>query len=299
VRDLAEKLFDLSFAPMRMMERGSKGQSHDRMYLYLQTKQDMRAFAKPYKTPKDFFKALDSLHVADLVEDCRARVKVKNVDGSLTFRELSEGEQQLLMVLGMLRFTRDDEALILLDEPDTHLNPNWSLEYVDLLRRAIPDETTQIVMATHDPLLVAGLLRRQVHIMLRDDAGRVTQEHPERDPQGMGVAALLMSDVYGLRSELDVVTLRKLDKRRRLAIKKKPTEKDRAQLAKLNRWVEEHDFTTGDRDPLYTRFVQEMTEAERKEGLQKAELTQGQYKRQKKLARTIVSKLRKKEGKES
>ena len=34
------------------------------------------------------------------------------------------------MVLGLLRFTKEDEALFLLDEPDTHLNP--------ALERAIP-----------------------------------------------------------------------------------------------------------------------------------------------------------------
>ncbi|HEY4364915.1 MAG TPA: AAA family ATPase [Bryobacteraceae bacterium] len=297
VRNLVERLFDLAFAPMRVTERGSKGQSHDRMYLYLKSKKDMHAFAKPYKTPKDFFKALDSLHVADLVEDCRARVKVKNVDGSLTFRELSEGEQQLLMVLGLLRFTREDEALILLDEPDTHLNPNWSLEYVDLLRRAVPDEKTQIVMATHDPLLVAGLVKRQVHVMRRDADGKVTESHPERDPQGMGVAALLMSDVYGLRSELDAVTLRRLDTRRRLAIKKKLNQNEKGKLARLNEWVDEQDFTTADRDPLYTRFVQAMTAAEQKEGLQKSELTPDEMKKQKKLAADILAKLRAKEGK--
>lgn len=297
VRNLVGRLFDLAFAPMRVTERGSKGQSHDRMYLYLQTKKDMHAFAKPYKTPKEFFKALDSLHVADLVEDCRARVKVQNVDGSLTFRELSEGEQQLLMVLGLLRFTREEEALILLDEPDTHLNPNWSLEYVDLLRRAVPDERTQIVMATHDPLLVAGLERQQVHIMRRDADGKVMQSHPERDPRGMGVAALLMSDVYGLRSELDAGTLRKLDTRRRLANKKKLTPAEKAELARLNQWVDEQDFTTTDRDPLFTRFVQAMTEAEQKEGLQKAQFTPDELKLQKKLAADIVAKLREREGK--
>jgi hypothetical protein len=34
---------------------------------------------------------------------------------------LSEGEQQLLMVLGLMRFTKSHQSLVLLDEPDTHL----------------------------------------------------------------------------------------------------------------------------------------------------------------------------------
>ncbi|WP_309148310.1 AAA family ATPase, partial [Pantoea eucalypti] len=74
-------------------------------------------------TEKDFFKLLESIYFSNLVHEVRIKVKVKNKNGTnetLTFRELSEGEQQLLTVLGLLRFTRDDESLFLLDEPDTH-----------------------------------------------------------------------------------------------------------------------------------------------------------------------------------
>ena len=59
--------------------------------------------------------------MSQLIEEVRIKIKVGNGDGTVTFRELSEGEQQLLTVLGLLRFTAEDESLILLDEPDTHL----------------------------------------------------------------------------------------------------------------------------------------------------------------------------------
>lgn len=175
--------------------------------------------AGEYKNCQEFFKALESMYISDLVEDVRTRVKIKGVDDSLTFRELSEGEQQLLMVLGLLRFIKDDEALFLLDEPDTHLNPAWSLEYVRLLREAIEKpETSQVVMATHDPLVVANLSRTEVLLMQRNEDGFAFAEHPEEDPQGMGIDGLLTSDVYGLRSALDLETLKKLERKRELSI---------------------------------------------------------------------------------
>ena len=53
-----------------------------------------------------------------MVDEVRIRVRKK--DGSrVKFSQLSEGEQQLLTVLGLLLFTQDDELLYLLDEPDT------------------------------------------------------------------------------------------------------------------------------------------------------------------------------------
>ena len=122
------------------------------------------------------------------------------MDGTLTFRELSEGEQQLLTVLGLLRFTKEDESLFLLDEPDTHLNPAWSIEYLDLLKRVVgQQETSHIIMATHDPLVIAGLEKAQVQIMQRDEGtGHISAVTPEQDPRGMGVAALLTSDLFRL-----------------------------------------------------------------------------------------------------
>jgi len=49
----------------------------------------------------------------------------------------SEGEQQLLLVLGLLKFTAEEEALFLLDEPDTHLNP--------CLERSIPEFSDRFI----------------------------------------------------------------------------------------------------------------------------------------------------------
>ena len=148
--------------------------------------------AKFYPGQQEFFKALESLYISDLIEDVRTGVNVEGNDNSLTFRELSEGEQQLLMVLGLLRFIEEEEGLILLDEPDTHLNPSWSIEYTTLLKDHVEDQqSTQIIMTTHDPLVVASLTAPEVQIMQRDGAGRVVAFHPDEDParDGGGGAA--------------------------------------------------------------------------------------------------------------
>ena len=215
-----------------------------------------------------------SLYISDLVEDVRTNVKIRGTDNSLTFRELSEGEQQLLMVLGLLRFIEGKEGLILLDEPDTHLNPAWGLEYTHLLKSHVADqETTQIVMATHDPLVVAGLTAPEVQLMRRDDAGRVAARHPDEDPKGMGVAGLLTSELYGLRSQLDWETLRALDQKRELATKETLSDAERGRLRELNELLGNLDFSKTTRDPLYKPFVEAMTRLERELGLKKAVLS--------------------------
>ena len=197
---------------------------------------------------------------------CVFGVRARGVDGSVTFRELSEGEQQLLMVLGLLRFTRSDESLFLLDEPDTHLNPVWSLRYIDMLTEHSGEglSTSQIVMASHDPLVIASLLASQVCLLERDTrTGVVTATRPATHPRGMGVSALLTSEIYGLASELDPETYRKLERRRWLAASDNPSPEELTELARLTDELEDLDFTFSDRDPMYYRFEKAMASASR------------------------------------
>jgi predicted ATPase len=296
VSEFLDRLYGLALAPLRLEQRVSAGfrktSSREHLYLYLKDVDALRGLAEHYGTQQELFKALESTYISQLIREVRIRVKARNVDGALTFRELSEGEQQLLMVLGLLRFTKEDESLFLLDEPDTHLNPAWSLRYLEFLRQiAGTQENSHIIMATHDPLVIAGLTRSQVQIMQRDENGHITAQCPSDDPKGMGVAGLLTSEVYGLRSELDLETLGLLDEKRALAAKATLTEEERARLRELDERLRGLDFTITVRDPMYKRFAEAMAEREKAEGLQVPVLTKEQQERQKQLAKEVLESL--------
>ncbi|MGF1716767.1 AAA family ATPase [Photobacterium chitinilyticum] len=226
---------------------------------------------------KDYFKLLESIYFSDLIHEVRIRVKVKNKNGtdeSLTFRELSEGEQQLITVLGLLRFTRDDESLFLLDEPDTHLNPAWSMEYLDFLqdvagldwkRKHDPkvekkgSENSHIVLATHDPLVLSSLDKKQIQIVKRDENTlNVYAEPPKHNPKGLGVTGILMSDMFGLRSDLDIETLNELDEHAQLFARideLSVEEKDR--FTELETILDDAGFLGVYSNPYYAEFMKE------------------------------------------
>lgn len=120
------------------------------------------------------------------------RITVKKRDehgGKICFTQLSEGELQMLTVLGLMRITRDDDCLFLLDEPDTHLNPIWKLRYFDDLERvlglendAMAEGGSQILITTHDPMMIGSLKREQVHI-LRKEGNRTVMETSDVHPK--------------------------------------------------------------------------------------------------------------------
>jgi predicted ATPase len=274
VRVFMERLHARALAPLRL----PVSQKEDYLYMYIkddETLQDLAQeyFSQEYFTGEEtsyqsFFKALESTYISDLIKEVRIKVRIKNVDGSLTFRELSEGEQQLLMVLGLMRFTKEEESLFLLDEPDTHLNPAWSVHYLDFIqgRRNIVGlrQNSQVLITTHNPMTLAGLKASQVKIVHRTDDGRIYSAAAEQDPRGMGFAGILTSDIFGLRSTLDNETLAKLDRQRRLLIKEENelTEAEKIELNHLNQELEDIDATRFVRDPYYALFVKGMKQYE-------------------------------------
>jgi ABC-type multidrug transport system ATPase subunit len=190
-------------------------------------------------------------------------VKLLDQPNPVTFKELSEGEQQLLTIIGLMRFTAQNESLFLLDEPDTHLNPAWCLDYLSNLRSyGVEPPDSQIIMTTHSPLTFAGLNRNEVVVLLRNAGGIITSQHPISAPRGMGFQAILTSEFFGLRSAIDQETLAKIDKKRNLALKSNKSQEDLAEIAALDEELGRLDFSKAARDPLYLEFIRAMTIAQ-------------------------------------
>ncbi len=173
---------------------------------------------------------------------------------------LSEGEKQLLCVIGGLTLAQNSECLVLLDEPDTHLNPAWSWRYDNLLKRALTSQqrtTSTTIIATHDPILISGLTREQVFIA-RNEGNQLLYEQPYRDPRGQGVANILVSEYFGLPSSLDENTQSLLDERLRLAYKREAlTDDEKARLSEINQQLDDLGLTISFRDPAYREFEEE------------------------------------------
>jgi ABC-type multidrug transport system ATPase subunit len=237
----------------------------ERRYCFLPDQESLQSIAEGLSN-KEFFARLESLVFSDLVEgtgtDVRIWIRLTGCAEPATFQDLAEGERQLLTVLGLMRFTAEKEALFLLDEPDTHLNPAWCLDYLDNLRTyGAEPPNSQIIMTTHSPLTFAGMDKNEVVVMERNGHGRIFAEHPTSAPRGMGFAAILTSDFFGLRSTLDKDTLTKIDTKRELALKPDMTDEDRMELEKLNNELGKLDFSHTVRDPLYEEFIRAITTA--------------------------------------
>lgn len=295
VAALLDEIWDLSLAPLRIVEdiprSFSRRERKELLHLYLRDREALTELARRRygSSPQELFKAFESILSADLLSEVRVRVRMVDGGGSLVFRELSEGEQQLLMVLGLLRFTTEAESLFLLDEPDTHLNPAWSLDYVRMLEAGAgaASASSQLLMATHDPLVIAGLLKEQV-VLLSRQGQTIVAAHPNEDPRGQGVSGLLTSEIYGLTSDLDSITLQQLERHRALAAADELTESEARELQLLTSQLGDLGFTYSVRDPVYAEFERAMASETQSV---KSDLTPEEHHEEAERARSILRKI--------
>jgi predicted ATPase len=299
VRDFLGRLYEAALLPARMPRRiptdFGRNPSVESLYLFLPNTDSLATVYRSYRNQYAFFTALESTHLSRLLGEVRTRVRMTPAagGGAVTYRDLSEGEQQLLLVLGLLKFTARDETLFLLDEPDTHLNPAWSTRYLEFLDRFIRRRATcHIVMSSHDPLVFAGLERKQVRIFRRDSLGRAMAEVPDRDPRGMGVAAILTSDLFRLRTTLDPATQGELDRVRILSMERQLSPEHEAEMQRLKVALRTKGFELTSRDPLYELFLRAWTEREDPAWTRAIQLTPEQRRDRANLAAQIVEELR-------
>ena len=130
-----------AFFPMALKQRASddyrsQGKDESQFAIYLRNEKALKAFAQNFYGDLELFEELESIDISDLYRGVQVWVKrIGSQDGEVSYGKMSEGERQLLTVLGLIRLSRSKRTLFLLDEPDTHLNPRWQYDYLKLIEK--------------------------------------------------------------------------------------------------------------------------------------------------------------------
>lgn len=267
VRHFLSRLWEYSLAPIRYTDTVQddyriKSQREQRVYQFIQNEDGLRRVASGLGDEKAFFAYLESLDISDLVREVRIWVRREGADNDLPFHEISDGEKQLLIVLGLMKFTGHEESLFLLDEPDTHLNPLWKWNYLSLIEEIAGDNPrSHLIMTSHDPLTIAGLSSRQVQVMYRNEEGKTVAKTPNVDPRGLGFTSVL-THIFGLPTTVDPATKALLDERNDLFRKKDRSDDEERRLLALSSELSKLGFAVESREAEYALFLRALHDVE-------------------------------------
>jgi restriction system-associated AAA family ATPase len=110
----------------------------------------------------------------------------KIIARSLDYVSLSDGEHQLAQILGMFAMILQDNALFILDEPESHFNPQWRVKFVKRLLNLPVDGRggQEVLLTSHAPFVPSDLHRNQVHVFSKDADGKVQIVRPSVETYG-------------------------------------------------------------------------------------------------------------------
>lgn len=124
-------------------------------------------------------------------------LKRRGRDHEVELLELSSGELNLLSGFLGLASYMEDGSVVLIDEPENSLHPEWQLRYVEMLDAVVRQHSgCHYIIATHSPLIVSGVANKETKIL------RLDQEPVELAP---GVVADASPDAT-LMTAFKVVT---------------------------------------------------------------------------------------------
>lgn len=308
VSKFLSNLFSKSLAPIRDKVEIRLDFRHveDRecWYLFLESQDKLKSLAQDYGSNVEFFKVLESTYISNLIHETRIKVQKKNSNGSITFKELSEGEQQLITVLGLLKFTNHSESLFLLDEPDTHLSPIWGHEYLRILQNISGRySNSQMFLSTHKSMTVSGLEKEQVLIFKKTEDDNSIVDYPVVSPKGLSSDGVL-TQVFGMEYTYDDETYRNLINRRVLFAKKQLdpsnfTNDDAVTLQALTEKVSEY-LPKNYADGLFYEFINELEKIDKNdlEDYKSITLTDQEKEERRNKAINVLEKLKQKRSSE-
>ncbi|MBS1158998.1 MAG: transporter [Proteobacteria bacterium] len=129
----------------------------------------------------------------------------QGVSEPMMLKDLSDGEHQLLHSLGLCLLFRNTNSLFLLDEPETHFNPDWRANLISQLRQCLPgngDVGQEMLITTHTPFLISDSKPDKVLIFKKDKiSGEVSISQPDYNTLGASINKITMS-TFGKRETI-------------------------------------------------------------------------------------------------
>ncbi|MBJ9968630.1 AAA family ATPase [Burkholderia seminalis] len=155
--------------------------------------------------------------------------------GALRLSEFSDGERMVLSRWALFHLLAgQDDALLLLDEPETHFNDAWKREIVRVVDEAMGLDASQVLVATHSAIVLSDVFDDEV-VLIRKVKGKSTATQVvdrtfATDPSALMMSVFAADDSIGQRAQWRIETFM-----RAAANKTNPTAEDVRQLQALVR----------------------------------------------------------------
>lgn len=168
-------------------------------------------------TAFELFTRLLELNQAGLFDDVLLRLRRQSIPdvgtdvadqdiGVLRYEELSDGEQMVLGRMALFHLLQgQQDALLLLDEPETHFNDKWKREIVDIIDEAIGNTANDVLISTHSAIVLSDVFNNEIVMVQKAANGSNVRDVNEptfaADPSALMMTVFGADDSVGKRAQ--------------------------------------------------------------------------------------------------
>ncbi len=175
---------------------------------------DIRSSNAYEKLRNDLNEILESLNLGiefsslDKKKDIYFR---NNISDKIRLQDLSGGEKEIITKLLPLYLSNVKDSVILIDEPESSLHPNWQNEIMSLYQKVAEQNNNQIIITTHSPHIVSAIKQKYLKILKKtDDYIKVIDSTTQSYGKKIDTILLDIFRIKGLRTPIIDEKIRKL-----------------------------------------------------------------------------------------
>ena len=117
--------------------------------------------------------------------------KDKQSNKYLTVKDLSAGEKQIFFRGGSLLENVGDDSIVLIDEPEVSLHPEWQQRILDFYKNI--NANSQYIFSTHSPHIVSCCKKEELIVLYKNNGGKIEIKHEIENPYALPTDLMLLS----------------------------------------------------------------------------------------------------------
>ena len=127
---------------------------------------------------------------------------VKKGSRYVALTDFSSGEFSFFSRIMELNSSLVENSIVLIDEPETHLNPKWIFEYIHLLKKVFRNRNAHFIIMSQSPFVVGSIKKEDIlHISLPEQGMNGQSQRVVKTFEEETLGALLdkiMKEVFGI-----------------------------------------------------------------------------------------------------
>ncbi len=189
---------------------------------------------RDFSSLRTFYEFLDLLSSMQILEN--AKVKFAKASSDFKFEYASSGEKQILYTLLTINTYIQANSLVLIDEPEISLHPNWQMKYIKLLEESFNKyNNCHFIIATHSHFLVSDLRKNISSVVaMKRIKKNIVAELYTSSTYGWSAEDILYN-VFGVATTRNYYLANDVEKIVQAIIKKQLNDEVKEKVAELNR----------------------------------------------------------------